>query len=160
MWLSEKAALGSRESGPGAEIGTVTAGGAKPSVMLGGERRKLEVVSPGGIFWAPMQGEQVLVTHCGDEDFVSGALRSTPELVPGEVCVRTGSSSVHVYANGMIELVGTVNEGRNKPGIYLWELPSDYGFTTEEKAHKELQEALTERADNLGLEITFTNYNF
>ncbi len=58
------------------------------------------------------------------------------------------------------KLVGTVNEGRNKPGVYFWELPSDHGFTTEEKAHKELQEALTERAENLGIEITFTNYNF
>lgn len=109
MWLSEKAALGSRESEPGAEVGTVTAGGARPSVMLGGERRRLEVASPGGIFWAPVQGEQVLVTRCGDEEFVSGALRSPPELAPGEVCVRTGSSCVRVFADGRIELYGVVN---------------------------------------------------
>ncbi len=109
MWLSEKAALGSRESGPGAEIGTVTAGGARPSVMLGGEKRRLEVVSPGGIFWAPVQGEQVLVTHCADEDLVSGALRTAPELMPGEVCVKTGESCVRVFANGRIELEGTVD---------------------------------------------------
>ncbi len=109
MWLSEKAALGSRESEPGAEIGTVTAGGVRPSVMLGGEKRRLEIVSPGGIYWAPMQGEQVLVTHCGDEEFVSGALRTSPELVPGEVCVRTGAGCVRVYASGKIELEGTVD---------------------------------------------------
>lgn len=109
MWLSEKAALGSRESEPGAEIGSVTAGGTRPSVMLGGERRRLEIVSPGGIFWAPVQGEQVLVTRCGDEELVSGALRSPPELMPGEVCVRSGSSCVRVYADGRIELDGVVN---------------------------------------------------
>lgn len=109
MWLSEKAALGSRESVPGAEVGTVTAGGVRPSVMLGGERRKLEVVSPGGIFWAPVQGEQVLVTRCGDEEFVSGALRTAPDIAPGEVCVRTGSSCVRVFADGRIELDGVVN---------------------------------------------------
>lgn len=111
MWLSEKAALGSRESEPGAEVGTVTAGGVRPSVMLGGERRRLEVVSPGGIFWAPVQGEQVLVTRCGDEEFVSGALRgqNAPELAPGEVCVRAGSSRVRVLADGRIELYGVVN---------------------------------------------------
>ena len=109
MWLSEKAALGARESGPGAELGTVTAGGGRPSVMLAGERRRLEVVSPGGVFWAPVQGEQVMVTHCGDEEFVSGALRASPELLPGEVCVKTGMGCVRVYADGKIELEGTVD---------------------------------------------------
>ena len=111
MWLSEKAALGSREREPGAEVGTVTAGGARPSVMLGGERRKLEIVSPGGIYWTPVQGEQVLVTRCGDEEFVCGALRgqNPPELMPGEVCVRAGNSRVRVFADGRIELDGVVN---------------------------------------------------
>lgn len=109
MWLSEKAALGARESEPGAEIGAVTAGGVRPSVMLGGEKRRLEIVSPGGIFWAPAQGEEVLVTRCGDEQFVSGVLQSPPELAPGEVCVRTGSGCVRVRADGAIELYGTVN---------------------------------------------------
>lgn len=109
MWLSEKAALGSRENGPGAEVGTVTAGGVRPSVMLGGEKRRLEIVSPGGIYWAPAQGEQVLVSHCADEDFVSGAVRTPPELSPGEVCIRTGASCVRVYPNGKIVLEGTVD---------------------------------------------------
>ncbi len=111
MWLSEKAALGSRESEPGAEIGTVTEGGVRPSVLLGSERRGLEIVSPGGIFWAPMLNDQVLVTHCGDEDFVSGTLqsRNAPALVPGEVCIKTGDGRVRVFADGKIELEGTVN---------------------------------------------------
>ncbi len=109
MWLSEKAALGSREGEPGAEIGTVTVGGVRPSVMLGGEKRRLEIVSPGGIYWAPVQGEQVLVTHCGDEEFVSGVLRTSPELMPGEVSVRAGTSRVRVFAIGKIELEGTVD---------------------------------------------------
>lgn len=111
MWLSEKVALGSRSDGPGAEIGTVTSGGTRPSVMLGGERRKLELVSPGGVYWAPAQGDEVLVTHCGDEDFVSGALqdKNAPELAPGEVCIRSGNSRVRVFADGRIELEGTVD---------------------------------------------------
>lgn len=109
MWLSERAALGSREAEPGAEVGTVTAGGTRPSVMLGGEKRRLEIVSPGGIFWAPVQGEQVVVTRCGDEQFVSGVLRGAPELRPGEVCVKNGAGCVRVYADGRLELEGTVN---------------------------------------------------
>lgn len=58
------------------------------------------------------------------------------------------------------KLVATVNEGRNKPGIFLWELPCDHGWAAEKQAHYELQEVLRQRADNLGVEITFTNYNF
>lgn len=109
MWLSEKAALGSRETEPGAEIGVVTSGGGRPSVMLGGERRRLEIVSPGGVLWTPKQGEQVMVTRCGDEAFVSGALRTPPELGEGEVCVKNGDSCVRLRENGEIEIEGRVN---------------------------------------------------
>lgn len=109
MWLSQKAALGSREAEPDAEVGVVTAGGTRPSVMLGDEKRALEIAAPGGVFWAPAAGEQVVVTRCGDERFVSGALRAAPLLGPGEVYVSGGDSSVYLRADGSIELRGTVN---------------------------------------------------
>lgn len=109
MWLSEKAAEGAREAEPGAEIGLVTSGGVRPSVMLGGEMRRLETASPGGFYWAPARGEQVLVTRCGDELFVTGALGQAPELSAGEVCVKNGGACMRLFADGRIELCGTVN---------------------------------------------------
>ena len=58
------------------------------------------------------------------------------------------------------KLVGTVNEGRNKPGVFLWELPCDHGWADEKRAHYMLQQLLGQRASDLGVEITFSNYNF
>lgn len=109
MWLSEKAALGARESAPDSEIGVVTAGGQSPSVMLGGENRRLEIVSPGGIYWAPARGEQVVVTRCGDELFVTGALGAAPEMSAGQLCLKSGAASLRLSPDGKIELRGTVN---------------------------------------------------
>ena len=58
------------------------------------------------------------------------------------------------------KLVATVNEGRNKPGVYYWELPCEHGWGNEAQAHYQLQEVLRQRADNLGIGINFNNYNF
>ena len=109
MWLSEKAALGTREGEPASEIGVVTAGGQRPSVMLGGEKRRVEVVSPGGVYWAPAEGRQVVVTRCGDELFVTGALGGASELRAGEVRLESGGTSVCLRADGRMELRGEVN---------------------------------------------------
>ncbi len=109
MWLSERAALGSRESEPASEIGVVTAGGQRPSVMLGGEKRAVEVASPGGVYWAPVEGEHVIVTRCGDELFVTGALGGAPEVRAGEVCLESGGSCICLHGNGKLELRGEVN---------------------------------------------------
>ena len=109
MWLSEKTALGARETPAPADVGVVTAGGACPSVLLGGEKRKLDVAAPGGVFWAPVHGEQVVVSRCGDELFVTGALADPPDLKPGELCLKCGQASVRLSPNGSVELSGTVN---------------------------------------------------
>ena len=109
MWLSEKTALGARESAPDSEIGVVTAGGQSPSVMLGGEKRKLEIVSPGGLYWAPARGEQVVVTRCGDEMFVTGTLGAAPEMSAGELYLKSGAAGVRLKPDGRIEIQGTVS---------------------------------------------------
>jgi len=109
MWLSEKAAQGTREPEPCAEIGVVTSGGARPSVMLDGEKRAVELLSPGGVFWAPAEGEQVVITRCGGELFVSGSLRGNAALRPGELCLDSGGGRIFLRPDGNIELAGTVN---------------------------------------------------
>lgn len=108
MWLSERAALGARESEPAAEIGVVTSGGARPSVMLGGERRRMETASPGGLRWMPVEGEQVIVTRCGDELFVTGSLSGAPKRTGG-LYLENGNACICLNADGKIELRGEVN---------------------------------------------------
>ena len=55
------------------------------------------------------------------------------------------------------KLIGTVNEGRNKPGIYLWETFGDAGWASLEQALYTIKEVLSQRAANLGLDIEFKN---
>lgn len=54
------------------------------------------------------------------------------------------------------KLIGTIHEGRNKPGIYLGETFGDTtGFGSLEQTHYTLQKILAQRAVNLGCEIEF-----
>ena len=55
------------------------------------------------------------------------------------------------------KLVGTVNEGQNKPDIYLWETFGEYGFNTLNRSLNFLKLELTTRAERLGEEIEFIN---
>lgn len=110
MWLAEQAALGARDGEQGAEIGVVTIGGAKPAVMLEGEKRQTEMLTPGGVYWAPAAGQQVAVLRCGDECFVCGQVQEQQiKLESGDVLIKSGAGQVYLHGNGAIELVGEVN---------------------------------------------------
>ena len=110
MWLSEKAASGGGEAET-AEIGVVTISGDKPSVMLGGEKRNVELLVFPGLSWKPAAGEQVLVLRAGDEYFVCGApgAEGSSGLAAGEIRLKSRGASVTVRNGGDIELRGDVN---------------------------------------------------
>ena len=107
MWTSERNRhLPVRESG--AELGVVTLGGDPAGVNLGGERRWLPVCCPGGYFWRPNVGDEVLVLKAGAEQESPCILGMTPgetDLKPGEVRVSSGGSAVSLL-NGRLELNG------------------------------------------------------
>lgn len=114
MWLAEKAAAGSGAS-EAAEIGVVTISGNRPSVMLGGEKRNVELLVFPGLSWKPAAGQQVLVLRVGDECFVCGAPGGdgSAGLAPGELCLKSQGASVTVRNSGDIELCGSVRvEGK------------------------------------------------
>lgn len=111
MWLAERAAsgIGTAEA---AEIGVVTIGGDKPSVMLGGEKRNVELLAVPGLAWKPAAGEQVLVLRAGEEYFVCGVPGADGgALAAGEICLRSRGAGVTVKNDGSIELQGNVNVG-------------------------------------------------
>ena len=110
MWLAEKAASGGGAAET-AEIGVVTISGNRPSVMLGGEKRDVELLAFPGLSWKPAAGEQVLVLRAGDEYFVCGApgAESNSALAAGEFCLKSRGASVTVRNSGGIELRGNVN---------------------------------------------------
>ena len=94
-----------------AEIGVVTIGGDKPSVMLDGERRNVELLLFPGLSWKPAAGQQVLVLRAGEEYFVCGApgAEDGRGLAAGELCLKSRGASVTVKNSGEIELRGDVN---------------------------------------------------
>ncbi len=55
------------------------------------------------------------------------------------------------------KLIGTIKEGRDKPGIYFWGSFGMGGWASLEQAHSELQYILSRKASELGVEIEFTN---
>lgn len=86
----------------------MTLGGDPAGVSLGGERRWINVYSPGGYSWRPAAGDRVLVLKTGAEGEVP-CLLGTPqrdtELGPGEVRLRGGESAI-LLGRERLELEG------------------------------------------------------
>lgn len=55
------------------------------------------------------------------------------------------------------KLIGTVHEGKNKPGVYVWESFGEGGFSSLAKCVNFLKLELTDRAEKLGCDIEFNN---
>lgn len=55
------------------------------------------------------------------------------------------------------KLIGTVHEGKNKPGIYVWETFGEGGFDSLAKCVNFLKLELMTRAERLGCDIEFIN---
>lgn len=53
------------------------------------------------------------------------------------------------------KLIGTIREGKNKPGIYVWESFDEGGFTSLAKCVNYLKLELMTRAEQLGCDIKF-----
>ena len=113
MWLSSQR-RGEVQAESLAEIGSVSLSGTPAGVYVSGERRNVPLCSPGGVYWSPRVGEEVLLLACGaeGEPFMIG--RAQPQLsglvlAPGEawfsVCEGKG---IHLRADGRVDLIGEI----------------------------------------------------
>ena len=93
---------------PAAQLGLVTLGGEETAANLGGERRWLNVCTPGGVGWKPRQGDQVLVlkSDAGEKSCVMGTVDSGQDLQPGQVRLHGGTCSI--LLGNKLELWGEV----------------------------------------------------
>ena len=111
MWLSERKKNADSEQNC-MTIGLVTIGGAKPSVLVEGEIRNVELVSS-GVMRVPKAGDEVLVLRTSEGDGVAvgfiGAV-SPDGIENGEIKISTGTGGfIKLKNNGDIELCGTVS---------------------------------------------------
>ena len=132
MWLSEQRRRQTVEERP-AELGVVTLTGEAPAVWLTGERRALPVLGPGGYYWRPAEGDQVLVIKAGAEresPCLVGTLQSGADLGPGEVRL-SGEESALWLKQGEVALEGEVTVNGTKLtdliASIVWEIVASLG---------------------------------
>ena len=95
---------------PAAQTGQVTLAGTQTGVGLEGERRDLPLFGPGGYYWSPRRGDQVLVIKTGPEEAPAlVGVRQTEDLEPGEVFLSAAEGAgIRLKPDGTIALVGTI----------------------------------------------------
>lgn len=104
MWLSER----KRIKHSGALTGDVTLSGEKCAVADFSEHRNIEVYTPGGYYWRPCIGDEVLVLKDGG---IVGKRLEKAELLPGEVCIRSsGGAEIRLLNDGTVHIKGKIVE--------------------------------------------------
>jgi hypothetical protein len=105
MWLSNSGRAhpaGSNGSG----LGKVTIGGNPAGVFWCGERRNLPVISPGGFWWKPKAGQEVLLLKTDTQSeglCVAGAKQgdAPAELLQGEVLMGDEKAWIKTTEQGV-----------------------------------------------------------
>lgn len=124
MWIGKEMAKATRprEDSTAVDLGVTTIGGESVAVETRGEDRDLPVYGPGGYFWQPKAGDQVLVIKggvSGDEQCVAGAAQVEPpeDMEPGDIYLSSGEASIYLHANGRIDIEGDlyINGTEYKP---------------------------------------------
>ena len=110
MWLSKRTTQ--RPTDDGTIVGEVTISGERAGVYMGGERRDLPVCGPGGYFWLPKVGDEILVIQCVDGMKICTGLpmREVPEgMEAGEVYIQPdGDVAIWLKNDGTMEVRGDV----------------------------------------------------
>lgn len=118
--------LSRRERGEGfgafALTGPVTVPGRAAGAYLEGERRGLAVYAPGGYYWAPGLGDEVLVLKAGEQGerpCVVGRAMGRVELTPGEVLLATGRAAIRLSPDGTVAVTGNLSVNGTQVGPSL-----------------------------------------
>lgn len=107
MWLSEQFCASPPTEASG--FGEVTIPGRKAAAKAADrEERLLPLVSPGGFAWLPDPGEQVLVLREGAPCIIGRTQPEQEKLLPGEVMLYAGNSSIVLRKDGTIAITGRV----------------------------------------------------
>ncbi len=109
MWVSQRGRSSQRDSEVSARVGGVTLSQIPLGVYVDGERRNLEIFTPGGYSWRPNVGDEVLVIKTEGGSCVAGAQQTESQLEIGEVKIAGGGGgTVYLTADGTVSLSGDV----------------------------------------------------
>lgn len=126
MWTTERnRTLTAREAE--AELGLVTLGGDPAGVLLGGERRWIQVYGPGGYQWRPNPGDRVLVLKAGAEQespCILGTVQQAAPLAPGEVQLSGSGTSIRLGAT-RVDLTGEITVNGQELKQYIEAVVTD-----------------------------------
>lgn len=127
MWLAEKAGAEMSQA-LDIQIGRVTIGGARPAVMLDGEKRNVNLALPEGYGWTPEVGDEVLVVKSEGEWFITAKLGQAAQPATGEVGIysvgaRVAVTEDAVKLDGDVEITGSLKIN----GVDIYELLADAG---------------------------------
>lgn len=110
MWLSNRKTQATSHQ---SSIGEVTIGGMKTAVYTDGEKRNSTFFSPGGYYWLPSCGQNMVVIK-GEDNEVCCMDREVTELPvdmqEGEVyIVSAGNASLYLKNDGTVQIIGDVS---------------------------------------------------
>ena len=104
MWLSEKRKTKNADN----MTGKVSLSGEECAVMGFSEHRGIGIYTPGGYFWRPCIGDEVLVLKDGG---IVGKICEDAGLLPGEVCIRSnGGAEIRLLNDGTVHIKGKIIE--------------------------------------------------
>ena len=110
MWLSKQNV--NIQGSSAVDVGTVTIPGNSLGVYTDMEQRGVPLYSPGGYFWRPKLGQDLLVIKCGDGGTCAAGTKNAgapSALASGEVYIRSdGGTSIWLKNSGDIILSGNI----------------------------------------------------
>ena len=110
MWLSNRMV---RNKSNQPAVGEVTIGGKNTAVYTDGEKRNSVFFSPGGYYWLPSRGQNMVVIKSEDNEIccMDREITELPiDMQEGEVyIVSDGNASIYLKNDGTVQISGDVS---------------------------------------------------
>lgn len=110
MWLSNRK---SQTAVNHPTVGEVTIGGKKTAVYTDGEKRNVAFFAPGGYYWLPSCGQNMVVIKSEDNEVCCLDCEVTEipiDMQEGEVyIVSNGKASLYLKNDGTVQISGDIS---------------------------------------------------
>lgn len=109
MWLGKQVAGQKTGYSSLVDRGTVTQNQEVTGVLLEGERRELQLVSPSGYRWKPAVGQEVLVLQDGQaQQQIVGVMEDNSQITAGDVEIYASGGAKINLSGDVLSLSGKI----------------------------------------------------